>query len=319
MTTRRTTQYSAFFLSCLFFATGLLSNSHAADYGIRIGNSISQSLSLDSLKKGSGVPWVDGSEPGPESAYDWVRLHRQCDSIVKPKYAIIVTRYHFITWKAYRITNNRTRVNYYKDKIYKVIGTDTALKTEYEATIKGERNVFDFDEQNPLKSGPWNFKDIVAASFLPLIIRDAKAAGTKLIILKNKSYLYTVEPQLETPEMKQYNKDLADYLNANGVIYLDYVQSNIFTKADYGGEWDDHLGPTGAVKWSNLIKIDMQAISEGKKAPLQMGTPSTRILKYGSVMTSPRNNILTITNGRMMRVSHDQNLWNLSGRKTELK
>ena len=66
-----------------------------------------------------------------------------------------------------------------------------------------------------------DFKKNVDQSFLPDIIRLTKEHGIQLIVVRLKpNTIRTI--RLDTQAIKQYIDDLSDYLDKNGVFFLDY-------------------------------------------------------------------------------------------------
>ncbi len=94
-------------------------------------------------------------------------------------------------------------------------------------------------------------------SFLPEMVRMTRENGTQLIFIRTKTMFYPDEDS-EPPELKTYMNKLAAYLEANGVILLDYGQDERLKEEFF---YDPlHLNEEGREVFTALIVDALRAL-----------------------------------------------------------
>lgn len=101
--------------------------------------------------------------------------------------------------------------------------------------------VLDFDAQ-------------VDESFLPDLIRLTKEHNIQLALVRMR-ILRFVAPGSEPPTLREYNENLAAYLAANGVIYLDYSDEQSLSRKAFADPL--HMNDTGQVIFTELLGNDL--------------------------------------------------------------
>jgi lysophospholipase L1-like esterase len=95
-----------------------------------------------------------------------------------------------------------------------------------------------------------DFYKQVDQSFLPEMIRLSKERGIQLVLVRLKSQL-TGTGNAETPAVRQYIADLTDYLDNQGVIFLDYGRDPRLARKYFKDEI--HLTPEGEVAFTHIL------------------------------------------------------------------
>ncbi len=242
----------------------------AAPDVIIIGNSMQwRGLDCTILSRELGVTATDVSGAGAMSPWKYCALRYLIPLAKKqPKMIVIVTRMNFITSPQKRMGGKR-----YRSRINKIVPAGQDRQLLDALAFRGEGlppwdTKWDVDELPPFDGYWWDFNKAVKKSFLPSMVLFAKQQGYKLVIARYKSRKYAEEPNWEPPQVKKYGEDLAAYLHANGVPFLDYVHHPALTKDLYAK--GDHLDQeTGKPVWTGLMAEDLKAILHGKPAPNQ--------------------------------------------------
>jgi len=99
-----------------------------------------------------------------------------------------------------------------------------------------------------------NFEQQVGESFLPDLIQLTHERGVQLILV-NMRILRFVTPGSEPPALHTYKENMAAYLAANGVIYLDYSRESLLTR-DYFSD-PMHMNAAGKVIFTDLFAEDL--------------------------------------------------------------
>ena len=102
-----------------------------------------------------------------------------------------------------------------------------------------------------------NFKRQVDKSFLPDMIRLTKERGIPLIAVRLKTQSIGAG-NLETSEIRQYVGELSDYLNAQGVIFLDYGQDPRLDSEHFRDSI--HLNPKGEELFTQILAEDLNEV-----------------------------------------------------------
>ncbi|GAB1471514.1 hypothetical protein MASR2M66_23920 [Chloroflexota bacterium] len=98
-----------------------------------------------------------------------------------------------------------------------------------------------------------DFDHQVETSLLPYMIKLTQQHGVTLILVRTKVY------GPETPELKQYTKDLDEYLAAQeGVILLDYASDPRILESYYADTL--HMNPYGKHEFTKILADDLRNI-----------------------------------------------------------
>ena len=108
-------------------------------------------------------------------------------------------------------------------------------------------------------------------------IQAAKDDGYKLVIVRHKSRKFAEEPNWEPPQVKKYGREMAAYLQRQGIVFLDYEHQPELTIKHYAN--GDHLNRAGKAIWTKLMAEDLKAILAGKRAPRQPKVQAPAIQK----------------------------------------
>jgi lysophospholipase L1-like esterase len=96
----------------------------------------------------------------------------------------------------------------------------------------------------------WDFNALVEKSFIPDMIQITKKAGIQLILVREKNAkLMTI--QEESPAMRKYFQELADFLKERGVPLLDFSHDPSITIDMFHDEM--HLLPQGQTVFTRLV------------------------------------------------------------------
>lgn len=234
---------------------------------IMVGSSMQgEGIDFSSLSKQIGGKVTDLRAGGAMSPYQYCVLRFAIPQTKhRAKYVILVDRLNYIV-----CPQKRMALKTYQKEVNSVAGADRSLLDAL--AFKGEgQPAWDrkWDNGEPPTDGYfWDFPKAIKTSFLPAMIELAKEGGYQLIYVRHKSRIYAEKPDWETPEVKKYDEDLAAYLQANRVIFLDYVHRPELTADLYAV--GDHLNrEAGRTIWTNLMAKDLQAVLAGKQAPNQ--------------------------------------------------
>jgi len=100
------------------------------------------------------------------------------------------------------------------------------------------------------KSRDWDFNALVEKSFIPDIIQLTHEKGIELILVREKNVkVMTIRD--ESPEMRKYFQEMADYLKKEGVPLLDFAHDLALTLDMFLDEM--HLNPQGRLVFTNLV------------------------------------------------------------------
>ena len=100
-----------------------------------------------------------------------------------------------------------------------------------------------------------NFKESLASSFLPLIVEEARQAGTELVLVRHKRQR-DLHPGHQSPELRQYTKELQAWLKGQGVHFVDFSERTEFLAPHYTSA--DHLGASGQEVFTTLLAQELQ-------------------------------------------------------------
>jgi hypothetical protein len=102
-----------------------------------------------------------------------------------------------------------------------------------------------------------NFERQVDKSFLPNMIRLTKERGIPLIAVRLKTQSIGAG-NLETSEIRQYIEELSDYLNEQGVIFLDYGHDSRLDSEHFTDSI--HLNAKGEELFTQILAEDLNEI-----------------------------------------------------------
>lgn len=105
--------------------------------------------------------------------------------------------------------------------------------------------------------GEGSFEDKLKKSLLPDIVDAVQKNNISLVLIRVKKKSHIVEP--ESMEMKQYMSDLRDYLESNGIIFLDYTQLDDIHKEHFAS--GDHLNEQGKKIFTEHLIQDLGQLS----------------------------------------------------------
>ncbi|MBN1983201.1 MAG: hypothetical protein JW795_16825 [Chitinivibrionales bacterium] len=136
---------------------------------------------------------------------------------------------------------------------------------------KGHPEIID-SVQNVLREAKsikntWAFNEVVEKTFLPHIIALAKEHSVKMIVTNMRTLKDAMNPLWEGSVELQYTKELANYLNSNGALFLDYTSDPETEALDFAD--DCHLNPFGKRKWTRQIIDDFKSILNNSVARLE--------------------------------------------------
>ena len=219
-------------------------------YVVMLGNSM-QGCGIDFqvLSRAVGRPVESRVSGGVMSAHKFAMLWHEVNAERKPAMAIIVFRRDNITDPTRRVTEK------YGEKLRQLL-------TDAELIEIVERVAYPAEPDAPR---PKQFGALASRSFLPEMIRAAKGAGVRLVLVRCKSSSYAEQLDADTAEMKAYTADLTRYLQERGVHFLDYVHEPGIDVACYAN--GDHLNEEGKRVWTGLMSEDLAALLSGQQAP----------------------------------------------------
>ena len=99
-----------------------------------------------------------------------------------------------------------------------------------------------------------DFDQQVGESFLPDLIQLTKDRGVQLILVQMRILRFAA-PGSEPPALRTYNDKLAEYLAANGVIYLDYSRATQLTREQFADPL--HMNDAGKVIFTDMFAEDL--------------------------------------------------------------
>lgn len=105
-------------------------------------------------------------------------------------------------------------------------------------------------EQYLYTSSQLDFQGNVDMSFLPEMIRLTHEHGIQLIVVRLKPNT-TETVRLDTPPVRQYMDDLSNYLEKNGVLFLDYGRDPRITSEYFRDSL--HLNPQGKTLFTQIL------------------------------------------------------------------
>ena len=102
-----------------------------------------------------------------------------------------------------------------------------------------------------------DFENSVADSFLPDLINLCEHNDIQLVLVRMRTLRF-IRPGSEPPALGEYGEDLRAYLEAHGVIYLDYSDYAALTEEHF----DDpvHMNDTGKVFFTELFGNDLDPL-----------------------------------------------------------
>jgi len=102
-----------------------------------------------------------------------------------------------------------------------------------------------------------DFSQQVERSFLPEIIRLCRENGIQLIVARSKTLIYPSE-QAEPAALHRYMRDLADYLDGQDVIFLDFAHDPRLSDDLFSDTV--HLSAAGQVIFTRLLGESLEPI-----------------------------------------------------------
>jgi len=229
---------------------------------VMLGNSM-QGCGIDfpALSRAIGRAVESKTSGGIMSAHKFAMLWHAVRAAQKPPMAIIVFRRNNITNPTLRVTGD------YGKKLQEAL-TDPELRTIVERLAYPRQATPAPDCREGGQADATRnteFAGLVPNSFLPEMIRVAKEAGVRLVLVRCKSRLDAEQPGHELPAMKEYTLDLARYLQEHDVHFLDYVHEPGIGVDCYAN--GDHLNEKGKRIWTRLMAEDLAALLAGTRAP----------------------------------------------------
>ena len=232
---------------------------------ISVGNSMQgRGLDFKMLSKRLGVKVFNAENGGAMTIWHYSALKYSIAKLEKkPKMVLIVERENHFTCAPMRARDYAPRSQAMAQ------GQDWSLV--HRLAIQGEgqpawQKTWDGGGP-PLDSFYWDFAKCVNWSFLPFMIQSAKENGYQLVVVRYKSREFAEKPDWYPPEMVKYGDDMAYYLQANGVPFLDYERNPALEKDLYAN--GDHFSAEGKDIWTDLVATDVKALLAGKVAPNQ--------------------------------------------------
>ena len=96
----------------------------------------------------------------------------------------------------------------------------------------------------------WDFNALVEKSFIPDMIQITREKGINLILVREKNIkLMTLED--ESKDMRKYFQDMSNYLEKEGVPFLDFAHNPDLTLDMFRDEM--HLNPQGRMIFTRLV------------------------------------------------------------------
>lgn len=221
----------------------------AAPHAVMLGNSMQQcGVDFAALSEAIGKRVESQVSGGVMSAHKFAMLWHAVRAQPKPAMAVIVFRLDNITRPRLRVTEK------YGDKLREILTDPELLRIVTEAAFAAEPRdpALDFDAS-------------VARSFVPHMVREARQAGVRLVLVRCKSRAYAENPDLEDAVLEGYSEELAAWLQASDVHFVDYLHEPRVELAHYGN--GDHLNGAGKQTWTPLLAQDLQAILSGRRGP----------------------------------------------------
>jgi hypothetical protein len=128
---------------------------------------------------------------------------------------------------------------------------DQAMDTAFDAKNMLTRLVQNNSiSPNRLPDSLWSFNALVEKSFIPDMIQITKKAGIQLILVREKN-ARVMTLQEESPAMRKYFQDMADYLKKQGIPLIDFSHDPSITIDMFLDEM--HLSPQGRDVFTRLV------------------------------------------------------------------
>lgn len=99
-----------------------------------------------------------------------------------------------------------------------------------------------------------DFEHQIGDSFLPDLINLCEYNGIQLVLVRMRTLRF-IRPGSEPPALRQYGEDLRAYLEAHGVIYLDYSDYAGLTQEDFSDTV--HMNETGKALFTDMFARDL--------------------------------------------------------------
>jgi hypothetical protein len=103
-----------------------------------------------------------------------------------------------------------------------------------------------------------DFGAYVDKSFLPILLRDARAAGVPLCFVRVQRRPVGGRPPYQSPALTRYMAALARYIEANGALFLDDTGDADQTIEMYAD--GDHLSRDGRIRYTQMFYNRMRSV-----------------------------------------------------------
>lgn len=107
-----------------------------------------------------------------------------------------------------------------------------------------------------------DFNRYVDRSVLPLMLRDAKAAGLRLCFVRVQRRPASGRPPYQSPALRRYTRDLRRYLELHGAIFRDDTGDAALTLDMY--EDGDHLAASARRRYTEVLFERLRPLFEGQ-------------------------------------------------------
>lgn len=235
---------------------------------VLVGNSmLAVGINYRLVSSKLGVPTSVVQAPGSHSVWQYGVLRYVLSHLEpKPRMVVVIERTN-------NFTDPQSRAPEFLPRVREMAGgEDTELVERLAAHGEGQpKRQQEVEVDSSLDGFFWQFPQAVRWSFLPHMIQCAKEGGYQLVIARHKSRQFAEKPDFYPPQMQKYREDMAYYLHANNVIFLDYERSPEIKGDMYAN--GDHLDSNGRDVWTDLMIEDLKALLAGKQAPRQYLPP----------------------------------------------
>jgi hypothetical protein len=151
--------------------------------------------------------------------------------------------------KAY--LNQINPVEGFLDSNIPLFGERQTLKDKIDNRLKYSLpQLFQKCSKSCLPDSLWSFNALVEKSFIPDMIQITKKAGIQLILVREKN-ARVMTLQEESPAMRKYFQDMADYLKKQGIPLIDFSHDPSITIDMFLDEM--HLSPQGRDVFTRLV------------------------------------------------------------------
>ena len=235
---------------------------------VMVGNSMQgEGIDFPALSKSVGVQVMDVRAGGSMSPWKYsVLKYVLAKTTYKPKMVIVEDRMNYVC-----CPQKRMRFGTYQKALAKIVADDTD-RGLLDRLLAGEgqpkwERAWELAKAEPPYDGYfWDFRQSIKTSLLPEMIKLAKEGGYPLVFVRHKSRVYAEDPAWEPLEVRKYGEDLAAYLKASGVPFIDYTYCPEL-KADMYGNGDHLSRAKGRPVWTSMMAEDINALLAGKTPP----------------------------------------------------